>query len=941
MNIPTSHTHPHTHTHTLTHSHLIDSFISQLTDNYPWNLVLLQEAFSRTDGFEFDGRHVMFTPDKTSGNLRCPAILVNQDLAHSARFLGSDVRWIAVELRDICVFVSLHLPHVGRGFHEFISCLHALEVFLSAIKLPVYIGMDANTQVSSIVDHLHVGDGVPRTSFDLIMCERASLLHNFLCCHSLYLTNTFLNEPIMTRVGWDGSTSSQIDFIAAPLRSHCVDVGVDHFMHFNTDHLMVWACFMQDMPVVSAKKSVSLRNWQPGSSWVTVSADLNWDWHDWNLTTSAWHEAAAKCSLRAPQPRDEVLVNLLREHARASFSDKRRLNKLIWRRRRALKRIKARNSLRVAAERGSLPASQPKSVVVNWSKLCGGGDPQSILYDYFADIYSLCPSEVLTEESAKQGWMDKWSCLRVTMPAYQISVPMLSKAIAKLKNGKGSPDGCTAEMFKQLPPQALHALAIFYTYVFCNLVFPEAWSTVGAVLIPKVVGATSLSKFRAIACLPVARKLLGYLWLQSLPRMVFQTFQCGFVPGSHAANGVYVIRRISELAREWKVPVFVAQLDLKKAFDRVFHSAILKALLLQNVSLQSIGILAALLKQSTTMISLGQVCARPVEMHRGLPQGAPESPLLFALVTEMVLRPLLSRWRAAGWTFDSLHLSAVCYADDVLLVSRSKEGLESMVADVIEGFVRVGLAVSTEKCHWSSYPSFTGTSLSFGADQVEWETSLTFVGTILDLNGNDGLAIAYRRAQATKVYFKWKQVLQCPSAPLRCRVELLTKTVVPAVLWLSETWHPTKRQSHALNSWAARLVGQVVGVRHRSGDDVGDFWRRLHRVGHSWLNSCGGSIDARRRRRLHGFAGHLARSNEGLARDALRTRSLAWWRHFQAKSLMCHPGPFNAWRWEDQLEQVYGQSSSVFIDVNVGWMAIAQDRHRWRDCEQAFAMYSS
>ena len=470
--------------------------------------------------------------------------------------------------------------------------------------------------------------------------------------------------------------------------------------------------------------------------------------------------------------------------------------------------------------------------------------------------------------------------------------------------------------------------------MFCTLVFPEAWSVVGAVLIPNVVGAVSLNKFRAIACLPVARKLLGNLWLHTLPPMCFQSFQCGFIPGSHAANGVFVIRRITELAREWKVPVFVAQLDLKKAFDRVFHSAILKALQLQRVSLQSIAILAAILKHSTTIISLGHVRAQAIKMHLGLPQGAPpESPLLFALATEMVLRPLLLRWKDAGWTFDSLHLSAVCYADDVLLVSSSKESLESMVSDVIDGLAKVGLAVSTEKCHWSCHPASPESSLSFGGDQVKFEPALTFVGTILDLNGNDSLAIANRRAQATKVYFKWKQVLHCPSASLRCRVELATKTLIPA------TWHPTQRQSHALNSWAARLIGQIVGVKRFSDDDIGAFWRRLHRVGHSWLSSCGGSVDERRRRRLHGFSGHLARATEGLASNALRTRPLAWWRYFQSRSLMVHPGRFNAWRWEDQLEQVHVQSCSPFVDDNVGWMGVAQDRDSWRNYENRFAKY--
>ena len=96
----------------------IDFFMSQLTDNYPWSLILLQEAFSRTEGIEFEGKHVVFVPESLSGSLRCPAILVHQQWAPSVKYLGSDTRWVAVEVSQKFVLVSLHLPHVGRGFHE-------------------------------------------------------------------------------------------------------------------------------------------------------------------------------------------------------------------------------------------------------------------------------------------------------------------------------------------------------------------------------------------------------------------------------------------------------------------------------------------------------------------------------------------------------------------------------------------------------------------------------------------------------------------------------------------------------------------------------------------------------------------------------------------------------------------------------------------------------
>ena len=98
-------------------------------------------------------------------------------------------------------------------------------------------------------------------------------------------------------------------------------------------------------------------------------------------------------------------------------------------------------------------------------------------------------------------------------------------------------------------------------------------------------------------------------------RLNFAAFQCGFIPGSHAANGVYAVKRAAELSKEWKVPLFAAQLDLKNAFDRVLHSAVLAALRFQGASVQCLAVAAALLKQSTAKISLAHVSTGNVTLN--------------------------------------------------------------------------------------------------------------------------------------------------------------------------------------------------------------------------------------------------------------------------------------------------------------------------------------
>ena len=133
-----------------------------------------------------------------------------------------------------------------------------------------------------------------------------------------------------------------------------------------------------------------------------------------------------------------------------------------------------------------------------------------------------------------------------------------------------------------------------------------------------------------------------------MPLLRFVSFQYGFISNSQAANGVYAIKRAAELSREWGKPFFIVQLDLAKAFDRVLHSAVVAALKLQGASLQCVAVLCAILSQSKAAVSLGHLKASLLELCRGLPQGAPESPLICVLVTEFVLRPLLRKWQSNG-----------------------------------------------------------------------------------------------------------------------------------------------------------------------------------------------------------------------------------------------------------------------------------------------------
>jgi hypothetical protein len=68
------------------------------------------------------------------------------------------------------------------------------------------------------------------------------------------------------------------------------------------------------------------------------------------------------------------------------------------------------------------------------------------------------------------------SCLRIGSESqfFTISSEVLASVIRKLKKGKGSPDGITAEMFEALPEPALEKLTSFFNEALLCLIFRRA-----------------------------------------------------------------------------------------------------------------------------------------------------------------------------------------------------------------------------------------------------------------------------------------------------------------------------------------------------------------------------------------------------------------------------------------------------------------------------------
>ena len=97
---------------------------------------------------------------------RSPMIFLHKRRDGRVLPLSSGARWVAVDLDETYICVSLYLPQPVHDFSVFRETLKELEVFLAKYMSlrRVLIGLDANSRMGYFDDDIHVGGSTIRSA---------------------------------------------------------------------------------------------------------------------------------------------------------------------------------------------------------------------------------------------------------------------------------------------------------------------------------------------------------------------------------------------------------------------------------------------------------------------------------------------------------------------------------------------------------------------------------------------------------------------------------------------------------------------------------------------------------------------------------------------------------------------------------------------------------
>ncbi len=303
--------------------------------------------------------------------------------------------------------------------------------------------------------------------------------------------------------------------------------------------------------------------------------------------------------------------------------------------------------------------------------------------NHFAGIYKSLYNSVEDQEQLKsiRDKINNGIEFSSVTNVLQITPSLVNKAIHRLKNSKNDPV-CkfSSDCLKNAPSILSEHLAM----IFKNFLIHGHISSflMVSTLIPlvkdKLGNICSSSNYRSIALSSLILKIFDWVFLlMHDEKLDTDELQFGFQQKISTSMCTWLAVETIDYFQRHNSDVFSCVMDMTKAFDNVKHSTLFEKLIDKGIPLIYIRLLMKMYEKQVACVLWNGSISDIFSIGNGVKQGAVLSPILYCIYINDVFKAL--RRKKTGCWVDDTYIGILGYADDLLLLSPTLDGLQEMV----------------------------------------------------------------------------------------------------------------------------------------------------------------------------------------------------------------------------------------------------------------------
>ena len=307
---------------------------------------------------------------------------------------------------------------------------------------------------------------------------------------------------------------------------------------------------------------------------------------------------------------------------------------------------------------------------------------------------------------------------------------VIDKVIRATNDSAPGPDGIPFLIYRALRHLFTPILSQVMAALASGVKPPKGFNKARLFLIPKNESML-IEKTRPISVTNCDNRIIASAVAEAIGPAcdaIIHRSQKGFIPGRNGDTHIVDLNRDYYKARVKRIQHYILFMDTEKAFDSVHHSFIFAVLKKAGFPSWVSRTLGGLMDSVTVLPVLGAGCTLEIAIERGVKQGCPLSPLLFALCYDPLLEALDR--------IDNIRNCA--FADDLAISSPHLRSILKVMKEVDRFASHSGLRVNTDKTKVlraiPTSPADARTLASAGWKDTTFSDRETYLGVLMGNN---------------------------------------------------------------------------------------------------------------------------------------------------------------------------------------------------------------